>query len=235
MRKRLLFLSLAFNILFIGGVILAICKIGSPRYLYYLIKHRGQGIAVLQEQRADLFKMLPAHKQRIVMLGNSITALCEWAELLDNPNIINRGIIGDGTDDILERLPEVADVEPEKIFLLIGVNDLMTYPTAYILMNYEVIVLSILKTCPKTKLYLESILPIHHDFRRAGMRNEDIMILNQGIQKLAQTHQLTYIDLHTPMKDSTNALQTRLSKDGIHLNAAGYQICKDTLKKYISE
>ena len=228
-------MSLAFNFVFIGGTVLAIWKIGSPRYLYYLVKHRGQGMAVLKEQRAELFKTLPIQNQSIVMLGNSITALCEWSELLENPNIINRGIVGDGTADILARLPQITHFQPRKIFLLIGVNDLMFHPVPNIISNYETIVHQIRQLTPNSELYLESVLPIHNSLRRSGMRNEAIVELNQGIQKIATKYQLPYLDLHAKMIDSTGALQANLSKDGIHLNAAGYQIFKEKLKKYISE
>jgi lysophospholipase L1-like esterase len=235
MKKRLLFLSLAFNFVFIGGTVLAIWKIGSPRYLYYLVKHRGQGMAVLKEQRTELFKMLPVQNQSIVMLGNSITALCEWSELFEKPNIINRGIVGDGTKDILARLPQITNYHPHKIFLLIGVNDLIFHSVPNILSNYEAIVIQIKQLTPDSKLYLESVLPIHNSLRRSGLRNEDIIELNQGIQKIAAKYQLPYLDLHHKMIDADGALQANLSKDGIHLNAAGYQIFKETLKKYISE
>jgi lysophospholipase L1-like esterase len=235
MKKRLLFLSLAFNFVFIGGTVLAIWKIGNPRYLYYLVKHRGQGMAVLKEQRTELFKMLPVQNQSIVMLGNSITALCEWSELFENPNIINRGIVGDGTEDILARLPQITNYHPHKIFLLIGVNDLIFHPVPNILSNYEAIVIQIKQLTPDSKLYLESVLPIHNSLRRSGLRNEAIIELNQGIQKIAAKYQLPYLDLHHKMIDADGALQANLSKDGIHLNAAGYQIFKEILKKYISE
>jgi lysophospholipase L1-like esterase len=235
MKKRLLFLSLAFNFVFIGGTVLAIWKIGGPRYLYYLVKHRGQGMAVLKEQRTELFKMLPVQNQSIVMLGNSITALCEWSELFENPNIINRGILGDGTEDILARLPQITNYNPSKIFLLIGVNDLIFYSVPNILSNYEAIVIQIKQLTPNSKLYLESVLPIHNSLRRSGLRNEAIIELNQGIQKIAAKYQLPYLDLHCKMIDANGALQANLSKDGIHLNAIGYQIFKEILKKYISE
>ncbi|MEY4936535.1 MAG: hypothetical protein RIS64_2894 [Bacteroidota bacterium] len=228
-------MSLAFNFVFIGGTVLAIWKIGSPRYFYYLVKHRGQGMTVLKEQRTELFKTLPIQNQHIVMLGNSITALCEWSELFENPNIINRGIIGDGTEDILARLPQITNAHPRKIFLLIGVNDLIFHNVPNIVSNYESIVIQIRQLTPGSKLYLESVLPIHNTLRHSGLRNEDIVELNQGIQKIAMKYQLSYLDLHSKMIDSEGALQSNLSKDGIHLNVAGYLIFKETLKKHISE
>ena len=75
-------------------------------------------------QRKSLFDILPDRPGEIVFLGNSITDGAEWTELFDNPNVINRGISGDITAGVLYRLDEVTRSKPEKIFLMIGVNDL---------------------------------------------------------------------------------------------------------------
>ena len=74
-------------------------------------------------QRATLFEVLPTSKSDIVFLGNSITNGGEWAELLGNPHAKNRGISGDTTQGVLDRLSTVIKGKPAKIFLLIGTND----------------------------------------------------------------------------------------------------------------
>ena len=177
------------------------------------------------------------------MLGNSITAECEWAELLDNPNVLNRGVIGDGTTDILNRLDDVIVMKPKKIFLLIGVNDLLYLPLSKIIKNYEKIVNRLLLESPNTKLYLESVLPVHNSFRRNGMKNEDIDILNKNIEQIAQKQSLTYINLNTKFKSILvtasgawleGGLNPEYSIDGIHLNGKGYLLFKDIISPYIN-
>lgn len=168
------------------------------------------------------------------MLGNSITAEGEWAELFQNTDIINRGVIGDGTGDILERLDPIVASHPRKIFLLVGVNDLMFLPLSKIEDFYEKIVARIVSETPTTQLYLESILPIHNDLRRNGMKNEDIDALNKAIEQLANKYHLTYIDLNSKLKNREGSLQTELSLDGIHLNGEGYLILKKNLEAFIN-
>lgn len=75
-------------------------------------------------QRATLFETLPTSKSDIIFLGNSITNGGEWAELLGNPHAKNRGISGDTTQGVLDRLSTITKGKPSKIFLLIGTNDL---------------------------------------------------------------------------------------------------------------
>ena len=232
--KRFFHISLFFNLLCIIGIAYALVKIGSPSYIFYLIKNKGQGVVSLKKHKTSHLKTLPIVEGRIIMLGNSITAECEWAELLENSNILNRGVIGDGTTDIFNRLDDVIAMKPKKIFLLIGVNDLLYLPISTITKNYEKIVNRLLLELPNTKLYLESVLPIHNRFRRNGMENEDIDILNKNIEQIAQKQSLTYINLNEKFKNTQGVLNPEYSIDGIHLNGKGYLLFKEIISPYIN-
>src|SRR5262245_28803700 len=72
--------------------------------------------------RLGLFKSYPNSKNDIIFLGNSITQGVDWAELLQNPNCRNRGISGDITYGVLERLSEVTEGKPATVFILIVIN-----------------------------------------------------------------------------------------------------------------
>src|SRR4051794_8025406 len=78
----------------------------------------------LYQQRYELFKKEPIVKGRVLFLGNSITQGGNWKKLLKDTTVINRGISGDVTFGILNRLGEVIQREPSKLFLLIGINDI---------------------------------------------------------------------------------------------------------------
>ena len=75
-------------------------------------------------QRRSLFEKLPVTSKDIVFLGNSITDGGEWNELLANPRVKNRGISGDRSSWMLDRLDPIVGGQPRKLFLLIGTNDL---------------------------------------------------------------------------------------------------------------
>ena len=62
-------------------------------------------------QKQTLFESLPTSPEDIVMLGNSITDGGEWAEILDNVHVKNRGISGDTTDGVLQTsIPQAGDL-----------------------------------------------------------------------------------------------------------------------------
>ncbi|MCK9412301.1 MAG: GDSL-type esterase/lipase family protein [Prolixibacteraceae bacterium] len=110
------------------------------------------------DQRKSLFEILPDTKNEITFLGNSITDGSEWSELLANPRAKNRGISGDTSEGVLFRLYQVTRVQPAKVFLLIGINDLygnISPDTVYV--NICKIVSTIHTKSPKTKVYVQSM------------------------------------------------------------------------------
>ena len=65
-------------------------------------------------------------KFSIVMIGDSITDGAEWYELLKNNEVQNRGIGGDTTKGILDRLDTI-NKSIKKAFIMIGINDIAGY------------------------------------------------------------------------------------------------------------
>src|SRR5688572_32636998 len=93
------------------------------------------------KSRLGFFKSYPNSKKDIIFLGNSITQGVDWAELLQNKNARNRGISGDITYGVLERLGEITEGKPTKVFILIGINDIQhNFPDTVIVNNYRRII-----------------------------------------------------------------------------------------------
>lgn len=83
-------------------------------------------------------------KGEIIFLGDSITERCEWTELFLNTFLRNRGLSGDKTEGVINRLTEVTESKPDKIFIMIGVNDLRhNVSIEEIIENYKSILLKI--------------------------------------------------------------------------------------------
>jgi len=185
--------------------------------------------------RKAQFEMLPNTENEIIMLGNSITDQCEWHELFNNINVKNRGIGGDDTDGVLERLSEVTESKPAKIFIMIGTNDLAYSKTVdRVIENYKKIINQIQTDSPKTKIYIESVLPVDYaiHFTRPIA---DIIKINDQLKEIVAQNNLTYIDLFSVFKTDQNKLNPEYSLDGLHLNGKGYQLWKQQIIKYIEE
>jgi predicted alpha-1,2-mannosidase len=185
--------------------------------------------------KKENFESLPDGENEIIFLGNSLTDGCEWAELFQNPNIKNRGIGGDDTDGILERLDEVMASKPTKVFIMIGTNDLAYGKSVdYIVANYKKIIKQMLAASPDTKIYIQSELPTE-DAIHTTRKNSDLMAINAQLKMLAKETNQTYVDLFSLFVTEQNKLDLKYSLDGLHINGEGYLIWKNAIQDYIND
>lgn len=196
--------------------------------------------SIYWERRASLFENLPTSKKDIIFLGNSITDGAEWAELFDNPRVKNRGISGDITSGILDRLDPIVKGKPAKLFLLIGINDVSRgISVDSIVGNIRLILERIQLESPKTQIYLQSVLPVNDafdNFKKHASRWAMVPEINVELKKLASEKQLTYIDLFSHFTDDSGAkLNPDYTNDGLHLMGEGYLKWKELIESHVNK
>jgi len=181
----------------------------------------------------EKFKKEPLVKGKVIFLGNSITEDGNWKKLLKDSTVINRGVSGDITFGILNRIDEVAKRQPSKLFLLIGINDIAkNIPDEVIMENIFSIVGKVRGISPKTKIFVQSILPTNNSFPDSpNHKNKDdhVVTINAQLQKYGDRLQYTYVDLYSKFTDSESRLDAKYTADGLHLNAVGYMHWVDIL------
>ena len=191
------------------------------------------------EYRVGQFKSYANSPEDVIFLGNSLTARADWNELLQLPLARNRGISGDITFGVLDRLQEVTEGKPGKLFILIGINDISrNIPDSLIVRNYERMIQNIQSESPRTKIYFQTLLPVNNDFTQfKNHYNKDghILHVNNQIKMLGEKYGIEIIDLYPHFLDDENKLDKTFTEDGLHLNAAGYIVWANILKKYIQE
>ncbi|MDD2225308.1 MAG: GDSL-type esterase/lipase family protein [Candidatus Shapirobacteria bacterium] len=187
-------------------------------------------------EKQTLFDNLPQSTNTIYFLGDSLTDGCEWNELLSNPKIKNRGIMGDSTEGVLNRLNQITQSKPQKIFIMIGINDLLNnIETTKILDNYQKIITTIRTDSPKTKIYIESVLPLNFelDKTKRPINNQNISDFNNNLKNFTDNSNIFYIDLYSAFLNLSGQLNEKYTLDGIHLNGQGYLNWKNEISKYI--
>ncbi len=204
------------------------------------IKAQENKYSTFYYQRATLFEELPVASDDIIFLGNSITNGAEWAELLGNSHVKNRGISGDVCMGVYDRLFPILRGKPAKIFLLIGINDVSAgLPADTIVSRIEKIVQKIRCDSPTTRLYLQSLLPVTDYYKKFSSHTshpEIIREINAGIKEIADREGAVYIDLYSGFVDcETGKMNIEYTNDGLHLLGKGYLKWVEIIKPYVEE
>jgi len=187
--------------------------------------------------RLNEFKSQPVIKRRTIFLGNSLTEYGDWQSLLGDSTIINRGIAGDNTFGVLDRLEDIITRQPDKLFVEIGINDIsQNIPDNIIVKNILTLVAQVQTRSPETRIYVHSILPtndrVKNEYPEAYNKNAQIELVNRQLLNSAKERNFTYIDLNTKVSNHNGKLDGKYAApDGLHLNKAGYATWVRLLKE----
>ena len=209
-------------------------------------------------KRINNFKENPIGRNKVVFLGNSITnGLRKHFSQFNRSDIVNRGIDGDISLGVLERLNEIIYYKPKAVFILIGINDFFNDLTKmpevtpkFVSKNIFNSAKTIKKGSPKTKIYLQTILPINKQQYQNKLKKDtgnsyywlepDFEInINEQILKtnelLRNNKIFQVIDLHPLFIDKNSIMNEKYSTDGVHLNKLGYQKWIDIINPVLSK
>lgn len=192
---------------------------------------------VYYARRVTLFDLLPVYSSDIIMLGNSLTDGAEWNELFDNCHVKNRGIVGDIIPGFFERLEPILKGQPRKIFIMGGVNDISHGVSAdSIVSAMTQVVTTIQARCPKTEIYVQSMLPFNNDVRLWKLlkgREQVVVDGNKGLESMCQRLGVTFINLYPLFVGENGKMKPEYTNDGLHLMGGAYLIWRDALLPYI--
>jgi lysophospholipase L1-like esterase len=165
----------------------------------------------------------------IVFVGDSITAGGDWDELLGRKGIVNAGVSGDKTSDILARLGSVTRSNASSYFVMAGINDLSWgIDPDIIAANMEQILARLRAATPDARIVLQSVLPVRNDVHAAAV----VADLNTRYQAVAgKDARIQYLDLHPALANEAGSLEERFTDDGLHLSRAGYTAWAQVLTK----
>ncbi|MBQ6973096.1 MAG: hypothetical protein IJP86_12175 [Synergistaceae bacterium] len=170
--------------------------------------------------KRSMFLSTPTSEGSVIFLGDSLTDWLSLSELLPGVRVLNRGIAGDTTTGVLQRLDEVIRHKPAKLFLLIGTNDIaLGTSERKITGNIREIITRIQEGSPETVIYLQTLIPVNS--RYMGCRhNMKIEAVNEGLRGIAEEKGCVLVDLHGLFEEN-GELPMSCSFDGLHLNGEG--------------
>lgn len=190
------------------------------------------------------FQVQVSDTDNFVFLGDSLTDFYPLEEFYDELPVVNSGVSGYQTTDILSRIDSMVTIyNPTKVFLLIGTNDIEAERSEdEIVENIAEIIDRIHEKRPKAKIYLESLLPvnrsedekINHDI--VGRRtNETIQSINEKLESYAEENDIEFINLYDEFTDENGELALKYTEEGLHLSNLGYLRLTNILLPYFQD
>ena len=225
--------NISFGKLFVGFLLIIFLVALLAICIYLLFKPVVKTKVVTKE------KEVVTVDDNYLFLGDSITDFYDLDKYYEDMPVVNSGISGNQTKDILNNMKDrVYQYNPSKVFLLIGTNDIQQkVDEDEIVDNIIEILKEIHENRPYAELYLEAIYPVDEDRDGAQDRtNEEIMDINKELKKYCNSHDVTYIDTFDLLKDPDSddvKLKEEYSKDGLHLSDSGYKVLTKELMKYL--
>ena len=157
-------------------------------------------------------------KPKTVFVGDSLTEGGRWQEWFPELEAFNLGVGGDTTDGLIERIDEVAALDPDTIVLLIGTNDVANRRAVeHVVRGIETVLVNLRSAMPDARILVQSVLP------RGAEYAEFVKEINRHVWQFAATVRAHYLDLWPVMAEEDGELRPEFTEDRLHLNAAGYE------------
>lgn len=171
-----------------------------------------------------------------VFMGNSITDFwfaADSAFFIDH-HFANRGIGGQLSTPMLARFrQDVIELHPKRVVILAGINDL-----AFGGLSTQQVLGNLVSMCELARSngitpILCSLLPCYiFGYNEKWKMAEPVREMNEKLRDYATQAKISYVDYYTALTDERGGLPECYSKDGVHPNAAGYQIMESIILPY---
>ena len=190
----------------------------------------------------EKLKKIKVQDENIVFYGDSITEGYNVKEFFYEYHVVNSGISGNVTEDLIDRIDsDLIDYNPSIVIIQIGTNDIRrSVSEKDILNNIKKVVKYIRKNRKNAEIYIESIYPINREKDKdywkdlnENYTNKTITNINKQIKKYCDNNDIIYIDVYSKLTDDDGKLKAVYTKEGLHLNDLGYYKVTTTIKEYL--
>ena len=167
----------------------------------------------------------------IVFLGDSLTSEVKWHELLNRNDVANRGIGGDISGNIYNRIDDIYLLNPQKVFLMCGINDIRMGVDIYTIFSNIKKIHEDLKN-NGVELIITSTLYVAVNKNDYKKKNTCVYYLNNMLREYCIEENIVFIELNEQLSDNLS-LKPEYTYDGVHLYSSAYAIYRDLLVEHL--
>ena len=174
------------------------------------------------------------NNKSIIFIGDSLTEWFDLDKYFPDIHIINEGIAGDTTYGVLERIHEIMEKPADKIFLMIGINDVFNgFLKEDIIENQQLIIEEIQTQSIQAELIVQSLLPVNEAMMGSpNYLNTLILHINKALKAHCDARKVSYLNLH-PFFLINHELKREYTTDGGHLSETAYQLWAEKLQAFL--
>ena len=166
----------------------------------------------------------------VVLLGDSITWAGNWESRFPGVHLVNRGIPGYKTANVLNEMDATIALRPKKAFLMIGINDLLGMAPVDQVYDTTVAIVRRLQAAGIPVVMLATL----ECSRKSCVQAVDwVRELDHRLESFARAQKIPYIDLNPKITDPDRGLLPAYTWDGLHLSEPAYVIWADAIRPYI--
>jgi acyl-CoA thioesterase-1 len=155
--------------------------------------------------------------------------------------VANLGVNGYTSGDLIRgELPELADLQPNFVTILIGVNDVVRdLPIDRYRTNVEQILGSVLEVVPREHVVIVATpdytrTPRGADFGDPAQQRAEIAAFNAALQEMATERGIAFVDI-TPVADQAGTDSTLVASDNLHPSGEQYRRWVELIAPVVQE
>ncbi len=171
----------------------------------------------------------------VAFLGDSMIQRGDFRPYFPGTEICNLGLSRDTIEGMLRRVPAVAAVNPELVFVEGGVNGLGDASVDAVLDQYARLLDSLREALPDARIVVQGCTPLSKQCERIfACDNGTIRKFNEGVRELAGERGLPFVELYD-LYERDGFIDPDVTPDGVHLLSEAYAPWAERIRPYIEE
>lgn len=177
--------------------------------------------------KTSFFKLHARSNYDVVFIGDSLIDGGDWYDIFPDYRIANRGIRGDTTTGVLNRMDTIVNTRAKTAFIMIGINDIDDGVSLELVVDNYIKIIELLGD-NNINVVVQSTLLTDGVIRDNGL----VAALNEQLLSYCEANTISFIDVNKQLSKN-GRLDLQVSSDGLHLNGLGYQRWAALIAPYI--
>ena len=192
-------------------------------------------------------RVTSAYFDDAVFIGDSLTTGIQLYNILPDTtvlasvgininNIFTNEVISDGNGGQQTILDAAKDIQPAKIYTMLGTNGLKGLGPQETVRYYRQLVQQLKADHPDSIIYVQSLMPINEEIFAANygyeLTNAEIDECNELLMQMAGEEEVYFVNCAEAIKDENGELPAEFTTDGLHFRGEYYNKWIDYLKEH---